>query len=322
MFTPRINRFGRWRCTALSAFLVLLSACSTVPTLTSDVESRALIDVPFVAQQDFYCGPAALSSIAAYRGIASSQEDIARQSFIPGRKGSLTIEVQAAARRQGLLPYPLAGGINALLDELAAGNPVMVLQNLGLSWWPKWHYAVATGYDLTEQVIYLHSGSRARYSTTLGNFLATWQRADSWAIVPVDAETRPASAEPLAYIQAAHAFEETGHRERAMAYYTAAVEAWPDSALAHMALANAAYNSGNVTLAVEAFAAALALKPSASLWNNYAYALQAAGCHDAAVAAISRAQALSADRAFAESAAEIIALSVEAGSGPAPASCP
>ena len=154
------------------------------------------------------------------------------------------------------------------------------------------------------------------------NFRQAGQRAEGWARVPVDPGKVPTSAEPLAYIKAAHAFEERGNGEQAMALYATAVEQWPGSALAQMALANAAYNSGNTALAVAAFAAAIALEPSASLWNNYAYALQAEGCHDAAVEAISRAQDLSADKAFAESAAEIITLSVEAEATSTPAYCP
>jgi hypothetical protein len=33
------------------------------------------------------------------------------------------------------------------LREVAAGNPVLVLQNLSFAWAPVWHYAVVMGYD-------------------------------------------------------------------------------------------------------------------------------------------------------------------------------
>ena len=50
---------------------------------------------------------------------------------IPGRKGSLQVEMLAGARRNGLLAYVLAPELKDVLAEVAAGNPVVVLQNLG-----------------------------------------------------------------------------------------------------------------------------------------------------------------------------------------------
>jgi len=54
----------------------------------------------------------------------------------------------AAARRNGFVAIELAPNLSDLLAEIAAGNPVVVLQNLALDWYPAWHYAVAIGYDL------------------------------------------------------------------------------------------------------------------------------------------------------------------------------
>jgi hypothetical protein len=51
-----------------------------------------------------------------------------------------------AARRHGRLAY-LITGPDSMFEEVAAGHPVIVLQNLGLSWYPVWHYAVVVGYD-------------------------------------------------------------------------------------------------------------------------------------------------------------------------------
>ena len=45
-----------------------------------------------------------------------------------------------------------------LLQEVAAGHPVIVLQNLGLEWIPVWHYSVVIGYDLSRGQLVLRSG--------------------------------------------------------------------------------------------------------------------------------------------------------------------
>jgi hypothetical protein len=65
--------------------------------------------------------------------------------YLTDKQGSLQVEMLATARRHGLLAYLLQPELQALLTEVAAGNPVVVLQNLGLSWYPVWHYAVVIG---------------------------------------------------------------------------------------------------------------------------------------------------------------------------------
>jgi hypothetical protein len=39
------------------------------------------------------------------------------------------------------------------VDQLEAGRPVLVLQNLALKLWPQWHYAVVVGYLPEHQAI-------------------------------------------------------------------------------------------------------------------------------------------------------------------------
>src|SRR3546814_16245640 len=73
--------------------------------------------------------------------------------------------------------------LDALLAEIAAGNPVLVFQNLALDWWPQWHFAVAIGYDLDRRVLILHSGTTERLETPLDAFERTWARSGHWALL-------------------------------------------------------------------------------------------------------------------------------------------
>ena len=281
----------------LVIWALLLVACSSVPPLPpatlNDLADSRKLDVPFVAQQAYYCGPAALSSVANYRDIHIDQQSVADMSFVPERKGSLTVDMQAAGRRIGLLPYPLAPKFEDLLRELNAGNPVLVLQNLGLSWWPQWHYALAVGYDLRSNTLLLHSGEEAYYRLGFATFAATWARAKYWARVLVPASVMPVTAMPVSYLKSAHAFEETGDTKRAMDFYQRAVNEWPGSVLAWLALANAAYTQGDFAGAINSYERALTIEPDrASVWNNYAYALHAHGCSQLALDALERALAL------------------------------
>tara|TARA_R110000782_G_scaffold160676_1_gene252759 strand:- start:867 stop:1820 length:954 start_codon:yes stop_codon:yes gene_type:complete len=276
------------RLTSVLLACLLLQACSSIP-LNDNVSSLAtqrLLAVPFVAQQDFYCGPAALTEIARFWDLDTDQQSLAKQLFIPGKKGSLAIEMQASSRRLGLLPYPLAKNLSAVLTEIDAGNPVLVFQNLGFAWWPQWHYAVAVGYDLMTDELILHSGTHQNYRLSFATFMATWARTDHWARVLVDSQRLPATAKATQYIATAYEFEQVGDVELAMAFYALAAERWPNSKPVLTALANAALTQGDASLAVDLFGQLLQTNSDdPALWNNYAFALLENNCGSDAVLA-------------------------------------
>jgi ABC-type bacteriocin/lantibiotic exporter with double-glycine peptidase domain len=129
--------------------------------------------VPFFPQEAYQCGPASLAMALAWSGLEIDPVELAPQVYTPSLKGSLQPAMITAARRHGRVAYPVSGA-NALLKEIAAGHPVIVLQNLGLSWVPAWHYAVVIGYDLDKAMIVLHSGITNRKATALNTFENTW----------------------------------------------------------------------------------------------------------------------------------------------------
>ena len=64
--------------------------------------------------------------------------------------------------------------LTKILSELRAGHPVLVFQTLGLSWIPRFHYAVAIGYDLSARTLLLHTGRSERRPVSLRLFERTW----------------------------------------------------------------------------------------------------------------------------------------------------
>lgn len=202
----------------------------------------------------------------------------------------------AATRRHGLVAYRLAPRLEDLLRELAAGNPVLVLQNLALDWAPLWHYAVAIGYDLGAREIMLRSGVTRRLVMSLDTFERTWARSEHWAMVALAPDRLPASAHELPYLAALAALE---RQDPAIAErgYEAALARWPGSAAAAIGLGNARYAQRNLAAAAEAYREATRRRPeSADAWNNLAQALSELGNRDAALAAAQRAVAIGGPR--------------------------
>ena len=299
--------------------LLILSSCASTPQsrqirangglLPSAVE---LTDTPFFPQTQYQCGPAALATLLQAHGVKATAEELSGQVYIPERKGSLQIEMTVATRRHKMLPYQLEPQLTDLFAEVAAGNPVLVLQNLGFEWYPQWHYAVVVGYDTNNHEVILRSGTTKRWITPFEVFERTWKRADFWALVIVPIGEIPATAEPLPYLKTAYAFEETGNRELALKAYQSASRQWPDVAVVWMTLGNMAFDNQQWSEAVSAFNTASSLEPESIVsWNNLAYALHAYGCRTQAKRALQCGFKVSpADKNLQDSWSELIADSV------------
>src|ERR1700674_2756578 len=125
-------------------------------------EHVELADVPFLPQDEYQCGPSALATTLSYSGIAITPEDLVSQVYLPARRGSLQVEMLAAPRKYGIVSYALAPRFEDVLREVAAGNPVIVLQDFGV--WPIsiWHYSVVVGYDRSSGEVILRSGMKPR----------------------------------------------------------------------------------------------------------------------------------------------------------------
>lgn len=272
---------------SLLAALLILSGCASTPQSRSIRANMPtflppaveLADTPFYAQTQHQCGPAALATLLQFHGVEITPEELSHEVYIPDRKGSLQIEITAAARRHGMLPYELEPQLLDLFTEVAAGNPVLVLQNLSFEWYPQWHYAVVVGYDTNSHEIILRSGTTRRWVTPFEVFERTWQRADSWALVILPVDKTPKTATPLRYLKTAYAFEETGRSELALNAYRSASQRWPDIADTWMTLGNMAFRNKDWSDAITAFSTACSIEPgSIANWNNLAYALHAYGC--------------------------------------------
>jgi tetratricopeptide (TPR) repeat protein len=233
-----------------------------------------LTEVPFYQQEEHQCGPASLAMVLNAGGVQITPQELTPQVYSPMREGSLQVEMLAATRRNGLLAYELTPELDDLLTEVSAGSPVLVLQNLALSWYRVWHFAVVVGYDLQRKEIILRSGHEQRQSLPFKTFEYTWRRAGYWAMVAMPPGKLPETATEPAYLSAAVALEKSASPDQAEAAYTAALERWPDNLTARIGLGNTAYAQADVKRAEAAFRQATLDHPdSAIAFNNLAQTL-------------------------------------------------
>lgn len=288
---------------ALLLTILLLAGCATpqVAALLSRppaaLPERVELDsVPFYPQEQYQCGPASLAMALVHAGVRATPEALVDQVYLPARGGSLQAEMLATARRRGLVAYRLAPRFEDVLREVAAGTPVIVLQNLMFDFWPLWHYAVVVGYDLSREEIVLRSGTTARLTMSLTNFERTWARGGHWAMVALPPERLPASAEEKAYVAAVVALERVS-AEAARRAYSAALERWPHNLVARIGAGNAAYAMRDYAAAEAAYRQAVRDHPrAADAWNNLAQVLLRLGRKEEALDAAQRAVALGGPR--------------------------
>jgi tetratricopeptide (TPR) repeat protein len=253
-------------------------------------EKVELARVPFFPQEEYQCGPAALATVLASSGLKVTPEELVPQVYLPERKGSLQVEMLAAARRHGLVSYQLAPRFEDLLRELAAGTPVIVLQNLGLR--DGWHYAVAIGYDYESGELLLRSGTTERQVLAFTVHEMVWKRSGYWAMIAVPPDRVPATADEHRWLGAIAALERTGKAANARVAYGNFVKRWPENLNGAVGLANTHYALGALPEAERVLREALGRNPDSVIaLNNLAQTLSDLGRNEEALPLIERAAA-------------------------------
>ena len=254
-------------------FLVLFSGCSSIKLQSENlldkkpvefIKAQELIRVNFNPQREYECGPASLATLLQWQGLDINDTKLVSEIYIPNRKGSLQIEMLATTRRYNLIPYVIKQKMAALMEEIKAGNPVLVLQNLGLESYPMWHYAVVIGYDLNKDQIILRSGEIKRHVNSFSLFERTWRRAKYWGFIALPNNKLPASGNAFNYLKSVAPFESLEKFDFALDAYQLALQKWPNNQNLLMAAGNASYSSGNLVSAKKYY------QKVVSIWPEYA----------------------------------------------------
>lgn len=259
-----------------------------------DLAPRAeLRHVPYFPEDQYYCGPASLAMALNAGDVKIPPAALVEQVYLPGRQGSLQVEMLAAARRNGMVAYVLEPELAHVLREVAAGTPVVALENHGVRWFSRWHYSVIIGYDLERQEVMQHSGRDARKVLPLGLFEFLWKTDGRWAMIVAPPGRLPATASETRYAGAVAALEKVGQTRNAQVAYDAMLKRWPTSLAGLMGSGNTAHALGDLERAEAAFRQAAAAHPnSVAALNNLAQTLLDRGKLDAALAAAERAVGL------------------------------
>jgi len=133
--------------------------------------------VPFVSQgEDNTCGQAVMTMLLQFWGHDIDYQTVVNQGN-PFNLGTSYQAIQDYLRQQGLQVQGFRdGSLEALLHEIHAGRPVIVLLNFGELAYQ--HYVVVNGYNARRNTLILHESRSGPYRELgVESFLNMWSNA-------------------------------------------------------------------------------------------------------------------------------------------------
>jgi len=249
-------------CAALAA------GCAAQPDRQAEESSRppeALASgVPFHPQAGFRCGPAAMASMLGWSGIAVAPEALEGRFY--GDSPDPRTRLEETAATYGRLAYPVAG-TEQMLTELAAGHPVLILENLGVASQPLWNCTVAVGYQDGGAIVLVNSGAQSARPKPRRLLERLWAETDDWGLVVLRPGEMPATASEAGMVAASRGLAQAGRTWEAVLAFDAVLSQWPNDADALMGLGAGLYLLGDARGAADAYrsAATAAKDPAPAL---------------------------------------------------------
>jgi hypothetical protein len=141
-----------------------------------------------VKQLDNYCGPAALTSVLRFHGKDITQETIGKAVYDPVSSSTNGADMLFFSREEGFAAYSWNSSINDVKSKIAAGLPVLVLQQNSMTD-TSGHYRVLTGYDDEAMEFYVTDPYYdAITKLSYSQCEKLWKRMGYWALLVAPTE--------------------------------------------------------------------------------------------------------------------------------------
>jgi ABC-type bacteriocin/lantibiotic exporter with double-glycine peptidase domain len=144
-------------------------------------ETRVIEGVPFLPQEEETCGPSSLAMLLRFHGKEAATRELVEETRTAGLRGALITDLAAAARRRGVDAGVADLDLPGLRRRILAGEPVILLVDLGTWAWSRPHYLVA--YGVTAEGVVAHSGRSAATVIPYDSLEAQWAKMGHLAIV-------------------------------------------------------------------------------------------------------------------------------------------
>lgn len=181
-----IKDYSYFIITIFEIFLlsIFMSSCTflhEIPHSMNAQKIRIIEDVPFFAQEDYQCGPSALAGVLNYWGVKVTPEEISKEIFSKTARGTLNIDMLLYAQKKGLNAVQYNGSLSDLKENIDSGFPVIVMVDLGISFFKANHFMAVTGYN--EKGVIVNSGREKDKFLYEKDFLNAWVKTGYWTLL-------------------------------------------------------------------------------------------------------------------------------------------
>ena len=200
-----------------TACIAALAGCAgnVSPQIQRLPERVELNSVPFYRGEMYQGAPQSLAALLTYQGTVITPGLLEKPLRLPGGEGDLQWSIPTLAREYGLVVYPLRARLPMLLEQVAAGYPVLVRYAEGSPFWPEIHYGVLVGYNRQKQTVLLRAGNNLRESRSFSAFESDFQSLGGWAVLLQKPTQLPANVEPERWLKAAQELAGAGQEQAA-----------------------------------------------------------------------------------------------------------
>lgn len=145
------------------------------------VKAQEILNVPFVKQNDEFCGPAALSSVFQYYGVNITQDEIGKEVYIENLKGALITDLENYAKKYGFKTDLKKSNVEEIKKYIDEKKPVIALVDFGFLFVSKPHYIVIVGYD--ENGFFVNDGYQPNKYHSYKEFSKMWEKMGNIILV-------------------------------------------------------------------------------------------------------------------------------------------
>jgi hypothetical protein len=189
----------------------LAGCASSPPASLKGLPQRVEISsVPFYRGNANHSGAMALAALLSQQGAPITPGLLDKPLNLPQGAESLDTGIPRVAREYGMMVYPLDQHVDALLAQVAAGNPVLLRYQEGSAWWSEPRYALLIGYDRYKQRVLLRSGMNRRQMMAFDDFASAWAKEGRWAVLVQPPRQLPANVDRQRWLQAADELARAG----------------------------------------------------------------------------------------------------------------
>ena len=246
---------------------LIVSGCGTAePTRTTNGHTSkpmladvSVANIPFHPQKGFGCGAPAMASALAGAGMIITPESLAER--FTGETGDPRPVLIDTARHYGQFAAPIHG-MESLREELEAGHPVLIVENLGVAHKPLWNCAIAIGTQDNGTKIVVHEGEQQSKAINKSTLDLMWMETDNWGLVIMPPGELPATSGKTDVMEAANGLAQSGHYGESIKVFNAILAKWPSDPDARMGLGTCLYLSGDLRGAANSYRLAAAFSPN------------------------------------------------------------